>query len=347
MRTTGTYTLLFVVLIASISSTRADAQDLPVEVRPDKLGMYRDFKGAWASKGTGQAGGEDFAFEETWTVTELFDGKLIQVRIEGTTDAGDDYASLWLCTYDPRLEGYAGWVHTSSGVHAKMKGTWSDKDKTMTWTLAYPGDHAVKVRIVEDFTDPEKIKVSHTVKRKDGGLVISTRHDPVRIDQPKKALQKTLELDEKLGMLKPYIGQWQSEISGKATDLIPEPYTCVSDWKGSVDLAGTMFRFTGTVTRESGDTFDYIWLYAFDQREDSYVVFYHESTPFNMKQYVAWDEKSRDFIYAIDPREKLALTVHGYMRLDDENTMTGNIKLVRNDGLTWINESLVANPVKE
>ncbi|MFN3165821.1 MAG: DUF1579 family protein [Phycisphaeraceae bacterium] len=171
--------------IAFAADDAAQDPAAPAEPREDKLAMMRVHLGKWTATVKGKATDlipEPYEVTDRWETREVLGGRMIEVRGESNMN-GEDTQYIWLFTYDERESRYVGWYHESSGINAKMVGEWSDKDKTMTWTLADPEAWGMQVTIVDNLSDKSKIDYTFKIVLEDGTLVMDQVGSAKRVEE--------------------------------------------------------------------------------------------------------------------------------------------------------------------
>ena len=149
-----------------------------------------------------------------------------------------------------------------------------------------------------------------------------------------------------LAMYRPYAGKWESVTKGKATDVIEEPYETKGPWVQRDILDGRVIEMRGSVEGIE-QPYSYMWLYTYDQREESYVGWFHDSRGVNSKMFGSWSEEDKKMTWTIDDPGEWGIMVTVVDDLSDPDKIGFTFKMESDDGTLIMDEAGYAVRAKE
>jgi hypothetical protein len=254
----------------------AVAQQAPT--KPKELEILGQYVGHWTSDVTSKPAEWDQKGTKYGTINQaelILDGWFLQ-HIEVNHVVGDPdkvTKSLFLWTYDPKLEKFVAWAFQSDGNVASSTGKWDSTSKAFTLATVEPPPNTTG-KMTEQFVDANTIKgnltfiddagktlmdMEWTRKRQAEAAGKATREQWNRIGTPIQALP------DELKKLQPLVGEWDSVI------LPPGPLLEPSDIrsKGKMTIQWILDGRHLLITTENGmDRF--IWVIWYDPAKGKY-----------------------------------------------------------------------------
>lgn len=144
----------------------------------------------------------------------------------------------------------------------------------------------------------------------------------------------------KMDLFRPFVGIWNSTVTGQPTDYFEEGYKQSQSWRGRFLLGGALFEMSGTSTVQ-GESVEYVWLIGYDEFRDVYVAWYHDSEGVHVRYYdVVRNDHSLSLSSETPHREDAyGFTSKVYMSFEDPSRYWATIKVEMNGGALYIDET--------
>lgn len=265
-------TLYVLVLCSSLL-----AEESPTKPKErDRLGQYM---GHWTSDVTSKPAVWDKKGTKFRTFNQaewILDGSFLQ-HIEVNRVVGEPdrvTKSLFLWSYDPKLDSYVAWTFQSSGSANSFTGKWDSARKAFTLTSVEPPPNSTG-KMTERFLDAKTIQGNLTFID-DGGKTLmdmawtrnrqpesegkATREDWSKVGRPSQPLP------DELKKLQPLIGEWDSVVGaiGPLGELSKAERS-----KGEMTIQWILDGRYLLITTENGmDRF--IWIIGYDSVKHKY-----------------------------------------------------------------------------
>lgn len=313
----------------------------------DMLELFAPYTGRWVSTIKGEATEANdgpYEIESQWEGRYILDGAMFQFR--GVSTVEDEAAEfVMLFGYDRAELSYCCWYHDQRGMSFQSRVDWAEDGRSY-WLLPMVQEEAgFKSESITYLVDEELMRFTFSVVSDDGTVLVKqsgeSRPEPGEIAFPAS------EEAGRLAMFEAYTGPWHSVVKGKVTDVIEQPYQTTSDWQGRSILGGKAFEFNGTATTRDGDSYAYRWLYAYDESQEAFVCWYHESNMFHAKHEVVWNDQDRSLAMVPEDTDRLGFVPRFTTYLVDDQALRFTLKLTGNDGTLILDEVGLASPVPE
>ena len=309
----------------------------------DKLAMYSEYLGYWESEVNGKAtdlNPEAYTSKDSWFCSAVLGGRAIMMRGTNKID-GETSQYLWLLTYDEALDSYVGWYHDSFGINSKLIGSWSEVNNKMTWSLADPAAWGMTVTAVDDMSNPGQLSFSFKVKTKDGETVIDQSGIAKQVEAPEKAVvYEAKKAGEKLKMFTPYTGRWVATIKGRGVEE-DQTFNLQSHSDARFIFDGLIFELQGTTRVEDADVHTY-QLFTYDQREETYVMYFHDSNGVHAKMYMKWSEDRNEFSLEPEGAEDMDVEIKSTIQFVDERLIRSTFEVTDEDGMILMSQTTTA-----
>lgn len=271
---TAAVTLCGLVLCSSVS-----AEESPT--KPKELDTLGQYVAHWTSDVTSKPAVWDQNGTKFHTVNQaewILDGWFLQ-HIEVNHVGGDPEnvtKSLFLWTYDPKLEKFVAWAFQSNGNVASSTGKWDSTSKAFTLTTVEPPPNTTG-KMTEQFLDAKTIKGNLTFIDNGGKTLMdmvwtrnrqtdsegkATREEWSKVGRPIQPLP------DELKKLQSWIGEWDSVI------VPPGPLLEPSDKrsKGKMTIQWILDgRYLLIITENEKERF--IWMIGYDPARGKYRRF--------------------------------------------------------------------------
>jgi hypothetical protein len=140
-------------------------------------------------------------FAGTWKTSTVLKPSVwieAETRIDGTRKAewmlknkflkvigkGGDVESREMNGFDQQRRIYTRWTFDTNGSIAHWRGRWSEKKKTMTWTLDAAG--TVEGKMTEHFVSDDKYEITAEIRDNDGNLLMGVNSALTRVKEQVK-----------------------------------------------------------------------------------------------------------------------------------------------------------------
>ncbi|MEM6256743.1 MAG: DUF1579 family protein [Planctomycetota bacterium] len=154
-----------------------------------------------------------------------------------------------------------------------------------------------------------------------------------------------VEQADYMAMYRSHSGTWESVTT---TRLIEADETLVfkGRWVQREILNGTMVEMKGYEEKE-GETYEYMWLYGYDPREESYVGWFHDMRGLNSKFYGNWSERDKKMTWTLADAEEAGIMVTIVDDLSEPDELRFTFELEGDDGTLLMTQAGVATRVKD
>lgn len=206
--------------------------------------------------------------------------------------------SLFVWTYDPSLNKNIGWWFQSSGLIAKVTGSWDATSQTFT-THGDPELLASTAKLTETFVSKNAINGSLTLTSNDGlKLVDMVWTRTRREDDPDPATQERWAMigtpiepiPPEVKKLEPLIGKWESEFIQRPSAISPQGGTSKGTMKADWILDG---RFL--LGESDLGNYQSIWVIGYDTNKRAYRYVRMGSNGQIEENLGQWNESARSF----------------------------------------------------
>lgn len=247
--------------------------------------------------------------------------------------------------YDRAELSYCFWYHDQRGMTFQSRVDWAEDGDSYRLLPMVEQEPGFKSESITYLVDEHLMRFTFSVVSDDGTVLVKqngkSRPEPGEIAFPAR------EGAGRLLMFEAYAGPWHSVVKGKRTEFIDQPYQTSSDWQGRYLLAGKIFEFSGTATTRDGASYDYVWLYSYDENQEDFVCWYHDSFMYHAKHQVIWNEQDRSLVMVPVNVERLGFEPQFTTYLIDDQTLRFTFRLLAEDGALIADEVGRAVPVRK
>ena len=135
---------------------------------------------------------------------------------------------------------------------------------------------------------------------------------------------------ERMAMYRAYSGKWDSVTTTTIVDA-EETSEFKGGWVQREILDGAMIEMKG-YEHVDGETYNYLWLYGYDPREESYVGWFHDERGMHSKFYGNWSAKDKRMTWTLADLGETEIMVTIVDDLSDPDQLNFTFKLEGEDG---------------
>jgi len=255
---------------------------------------------------------------------------------------------LLIIGYDWTEGSYVQWYHDPIS-NDKMLLTWSEDGRSYTVSqLPRDVEPGFFVESIITMVDDHTMRNRFSARSNAGGLLMDSSWEAHPTAGEIEFAQEELAPDEPdpLAMMRHHTGRWVSTVNGRATDLIEEPYEYGGEWTGREILGGRAMLYEGTAQALGGE-YSYIWLYTYDEYDEHYLAWYHDSLGNHGKFHGQWSPERSEMTLTLQDPERYGYDITFVDRYVDADTLEFSFRMTLEDGRVVTHESGTATRVQE